>query len=74
MARSGSVHKSCEGSSRESRVVAGMHEQTHTPTSKTRNWQMYNKALKRRGSLMIWFDPEMAWDAAPTGNRDRQKT
>jgi hypothetical protein len=23
-------HKSCEGSFRESRVVAGMHEQTHT--------------------------------------------
>jgi len=31
-------------------------------------------ALKRRGSLTIWLDPEMSWDAAPTGKRDRQQT
>jgi len=30
-----------------------MHEQTHTPTYKTRNWPAYNDALKRRGSLTI---------------------
>jgi hypothetical protein len=42
----------------------------HTPpTYKTRNWPAYNEALKRRGSLTIWFDPEMTWDAAPTGKR-----
>jgi hypothetical protein len=29
-------------------------------------------ALKRRGSLTIWFDPEMTWAAAPTGKRGRQ--
>ena len=29
-------------------------------------------ALKRRGSLTIWFDPTMTWDAAPTGKRGRQ--
>jgi len=29
-------------------------------------------ALKRRGSLTIWFDPAMTWDAAPTGKRGRQ--
>ena len=29
-------------------------------------------ALKRRGSLTIWFDPEMAWAAKPTGKRGRQ--
>jgi Transposase DDE domain len=28
--------------------------------------------LKRRGSLTIWFDPEMAWRAPPTGKRGRQ--
>ena len=27
------------------------------PTYKTRNWQAYNEALKRRGSLTVWFDP-----------------
>lgn len=42
------------------------------PTYKTRNWPAYNKALKRRGSLTIWFDPAMTWDAAPTGKRGRQ--
>ncbi len=45
-----------------------------SPTYRTRNWQAYNEALKRRGSLTIWFDPEMSWDAAPTGRRGRQQT
>jgi len=44
------------------------------PTYKTRNWPAYNEALKRRGSLTIWFDPEMTWEAKPTGQRGRQKT
>ena len=44
------------------------------PTYKTRNWPAYNEALKRRGSLTIWFDPKMSWDAAPTGRRGRQQT
>ena len=44
------------------------------PTCKTTNWPAYDEALKRRGSLMIWFDPEMRWDAAPTGKRGRQQT
>ena len=42
------------------------------PTYKTRNWPAYNQALKRRGSLTIWFDPTMKWKAAPTGKRGRQ--
>ncbi|MGR3634386.1 MAG: IS5/IS1182 family transposase, partial [Shimia sp.] len=25
---------------------------------KTKNWSTYNEALKRRGALSIWFDPE----------------
>jgi hypothetical protein len=29
-------------------------------------------ALKQRGSLSIWFDPEISWHAAPTGKRRRQ--
>ncbi|GHE04168.1 transposase [Defluviimonas sp. 20V17] len=44
------------------------------PTYKTRNWPAHNEALERRGSLTIWFDPEMTWDAAPTGRRGRQQT
>ncbi len=42
------------------------------PTYKTKNWPAYNEALKRRGSLTIWFDPSMTWEAAPTGKRGRQ--
>ena len=42
------------------------------PAYKTRNCPAYNEALKRRGSLAIWFDPAMTWEAAPTGKRGRQ--
>mgnify|MGYP001082453932 CR=1 FL=1 len=42
-------------------------------TYKTKNWPDYNRALKQRGSLSIWFDPEMAWEAKPSGNRGRQQ-
>lgn len=45
-----------------------------SPTYKTRNWPAYNEALKRRGSLTIWFDPEMSWEAVPTGSRGRQQS
>lgn len=44
------------------------------PTYKTGNWPTYNEALKRRGSLTIWFDPEMNWEATPTGRRSRQQS
>jgi hypothetical protein len=43
-------------------------------TYKTRNWPAYNEALKRRASLTIWFDPEMSWEATPSGKRGRQQT
>ena len=43
-------------------------------TSQTRHWPAYNEALKRRGGLSIWFDPEMSWAAAPTGRRGRPQT
>jgi len=42
------------------------------PIYRTKNWPEYNKALKDRGSLTIWFDPEVTWRAAPTGKRGRQ--
>lgn len=53
-------------------MVAGWHEQTYTPAYKTRNWPAYNEALKHRGSLTIWFDPAIIWEAALTGKRGRQ--
>src|SRR5680860_825074 len=45
-----------------------------TPTTyKTKNWSDYNNALKQRGSLSIWFDAGMAWEAKPSGHRGRQQ-
>ena len=40
---------------------------------KTTNWSAYNEALKRRGSLSIWFDPQMDWEPPPSGKRGRQQ-
>jgi hypothetical protein len=41
---------------------------------KTTNWSAYNEALCQRGSLTIWFDPEMEWVPPPTGKRGRQQS
>lgn len=44
-----------------------------TPTNyKTRNWSSYNAALRRRGSLSVWFDPDMVWVPPPSGKRGRR--
>ena len=43
-------------------------------TYKTTNWSDYNAVLKQRGSLIIWFDVDMAWDAKPLGKRGRKQT
>lgn len=59
---------------KDSSFESSVHEQTHTPTYKTRNWPDYNEALKRRGSLTIWFDPTMTWDAVTTSRGGRQRT
>ena len=40
---------------------------------KTKNWSSYNDSLKQRGSLSIWFDPEMVWTLPPSGKRGRQQ-
>ena len=40
---------------------------------KTTNWSSYNDSLKQRGSLSIWFDPEMAWVPPRNGKRGRQQ-
>ena len=43
-------------------------------TYRTTNWPTYNAALKQRGSLLIWFDSGMEWQAAPSGRRGRPAT
>lgn len=49
-------------------VVAGLSRPI-PPSYKTKNWPTYNEALKRRGSLTVWFDPAMTWVPPPTGMR-----
>ena len=41
---------------------------------RTTNWSDYNASLKRRGSLSIWFDPEMLWQAEQSGKRGHPET
>ena len=38
---------------------------------RTTNWPWYNDSLKRRGSLMVWLDPELQWQAAPSRRAGR---
>ena len=40
---------------------------------KTTSWSAYNEALKRRGSLELWFDPEMVWAPPSRGKRGLQQ-
>lgn len=45
-----------------------------SPTKyQTKNWPSYNTALKQRGSLSIWFDPEMTWKPPLSGKRGGQQ-
>ncbi|MFA5537728.1 MAG: IS5 family transposase [Gemmobacter sp.] len=38
---------------------------------RTTNWKSYNDALRRRGSLLIWLDKDMAWRGPKTGCNGR---
>ena len=49
----------------------GRMSQPDRPTWKTLNWRAHSAARKRRGSLTIWFDPEMTWEAKATDKRGR---
>jgi hypothetical protein len=40
---------------------------------RTLNWSSYNASLRERGSLTVWFDPDMVWKAQPSGRRGRQQ-
>ena len=41
-------------------------------TYRTTNWSAYNAALKARGSLTLWLDPQMTWAGRSTGRRGRR--
>ena len=49
----------------------GVMPKPSAPVYRTTNWPEYNAALKRRGSLEIWFDPEMHWLSVPCGRPGR---
>lgn len=38
---------------------------------RTTNWSSYNASLRKRGSLLIWVDKDMAW-RAPRDGRPRR--
>lgn len=38
---------------------------------RTTNWSNYTAALRKRGSLLIWLDKDMAWLAPPDGSPGR---
>ena len=38
---------------------------------RTMNWSSYNAALRRRGSMLIWVDQDMAWLAPHEGRLGR---
>ena len=39
--------------------------------TRTTNGSAYNEALRKRGSLRIWLDKEMAWHAPHEGRQGR---
>lgn len=41
---------------------------------RTTNWSDYNAALRQRGSLSVWFDPDTVWHAGKNGRRGRPET
>lgn len=38
---------------------------------RTTNWATYNRSLKQRGSVLVWIDPAMQWEARATGKPGR---
>jgi len=47
---------------------------THKRSYRVTNWPSYDRALIERGSLTVWFSPEVvkAWNAERTGQRGGQ--
>ena len=43
-------------------------------TYRTTNWRSPNAALRQHGSLLVWFDSDTEWLAAPRGRRGRPQT
>ena len=48
-----------------------MKPQKEKQTYRTINWADYNQALKQRGNLTFWIEPETRWYATPNGKPER---
>jgi len=59
---------------RESGLLAKAHAGAIPTRYRTINWPEYNASLPRRGSLSVWFDPDMNWYARKVGKRDHHRT
>jgi len=46
----------------------------HSKRYRKTNWKEYNAALRRRGSLTLWLDKDMAWYSRPNGKNGRPET
>ena len=55
-------------------MIADCHEQLDTDDVQDPELGRVQSFLKQRGSLSIWFDPEMTWEAEASGRRGRQQT
>lgn len=45
-----------------------------SPRYRMASWSDYSASLKRRGSLSIWFDPEMEWSTHGPGKLGHRET
>jgi len=54
-------------------MIAGRYEQLGPYEVKDTSWSAFNEALKRRGSLLMLFDPQMDWVPSSSGERSRQQ-
>ena len=43
-------------------LLSGEMSEVPLTRYRTANWSSYNAALKKRGSLTVWFDPSMLWE------------
>lgn len=51
--------------------LTGGMSKPHRRRYRTTNWPMYNRALERRGSMLILIGPAMQWLAEPAGKMGR---
>jgi len=54
--------------------LIGSMPKPSAPRYRTTNRSTYNASLLKRGSLSVWFDPDMVWHAQRSGRQGRPGT